>query len=278
LSDLAVAADAVARGQLDQQVEPRGPDEMRRLGVGFNTMTENLQATLETMARQKSLADVGEFAAELAHEVRNALTAVHVDLQRARKRVDGGPAAPILEQTLEDVRHLDRVVTGALHVARSGRVQSTAVRLSDVLAASERAVANEASRAGVRMVRREPAGDLQVNGDGSALQLLFTNLMLNAVEASSPGGVVEVNARAEGDAVVLEVRDQGAGIPQEHLERVLEPLFSTKPAGTGLGLPIAQQIAKAHGGSLTLVTTPDTGVLARVKLPRASVPEGGAAN
>jgi signal transduction histidine kinase len=114
-----------------------------------------------------------------------------------------------------------------------------------------------------------------VNGDASALQLLFTNLLLNAVEASPPGGVVDVQVSANGAAVLVEVRDQGSGIPEEHLERVLEPLYSTKPAGTGLGLPIARQIAKAHGGTLSIQNGIGAGVVATVRLPVAGGSEGG---
>jgi signal transduction histidine kinase len=267
LSELAEAADAVARGRLEQRVDPEGPDEVRRLSAGFNAMTENLQATLEAMAKQKSLADVGEFAAELAHEVRNALTAVRVNVQRAQKRIGTNPAAELLSQTLEHVDHLDRVVTGALHVARSGRVGSAPVELACVLTASERAVADKLARAEVRLNRRDSLPAARVNGDASALQLLFTNLMLNAGEASPTGGVVEVAVSADGHHVVVEVRDEGKGIPGDQLAQVWEPLYSTKPDGTGLGLPIALQIAKAHGGTLTLENGQVSGVVSRVRLP-----------
>ncbi len=269
LSDLAVAADAVAHGRLEQRVDPRGPDEARRLGTGFNAMTENLQATLEAMAKQKSLADVGEFAAQLAHEVRNALTAVRVNLQRAQKRIGTEPATELLTQSLDHVEHLDRVVTGALRVARSGRVDSAPVDLAAVLTASERAVADTLTRTDVRLTRRGEFPTVRVNGDASALQLLFTNLLLNAGEASPAGGVVEVAARADAYHVVVEVSDEGAGIPGDQLARVLESLYTTKPNGTGLGLPIARQIARAHGGTLTLENGKDSGLTARVRLPLA---------
>ena len=269
LSELAFAADAVARGQLERRVDPEGPDEVRRLSAGFNAMTENLQATLEAMAKQKSLADVGEFAAELSHEVRNALTAVRVNVQRAQKRIGADPAAELLSQSLEHVDHLDRVVTGALHVARSGRVGSAPVDLAVVLTASERAVADELSRAQVRLTRRDLLPAVCVNGDASALQLLFTNLLLNAGEASPAGGVVEVAVCAEDYHVVVEVTDEGTGIPDDQLARVWERLYSTKPNGTGLGLPIALQIAKAHGGTLTLENGQASGLISRVRLPLA---------
>ncbi len=269
LSDLAAAADAVAHGRLEQRVDPRGPDEARRLGAAFNAMTENLQTTLEAMAKQKSLADVGEFAAELAHEVRNALTAVRVNLQRAQKRIGTEPAAGLLSQSLGHVEHLNRVVTGALHVARSGRVDWAPVDLAAVLAASARAFADTLKRTDVRLSRPGEVPTVRVNGDASALQLLFTNLLLNAGEASPAGGVVEVVARTEAFHVVVEVRDEGAGISGDQLARVWEPLYTTKPDGTGLGLPIARQIAEAHGGTLTLENGQESGFTSRVRLPLA---------
>ena len=129
LEALAGAADAVAGGRLDQHVEVRGPDEVARVAAAFNTMTANLRSTLDVMARRESLAAVGEFAASLAHEIRNGHTAARVDLQRALRRIaDGEPAAPLAERALQRITRLDQTVTASLRLARSGAIDATAGR------------------------------------------------------------------------------------------------------------------------------------------------------
>jgi signal transduction histidine kinase len=267
LSALAGAADSVAHGSLEQRVALDGPDEVRRVAAAFNGMTENLRVTLDTLARQRSLAAVGEFAASLAHEVRNALTAVRVDVQRARKKSRDTEVVDLLERTLGHVQHLDRVVTGALHVARSGRARSTVLDISGVLDNAERSVATELASAQVTLTRAQANGALYVSGDAAALQQLFTNLLLNAAEASQPGAVIDVSTRSAGADVIVEIKDEGSGIAADALEQIWEPLFTTKPNGTGLGLPIARQIALAHDGDLVVASREGGGTTVQLRLP-----------
>ncbi len=272
LSALAGAADSVARGGLDQRVDLHGPDEVRRVAAAFNGMTENLRATLDSMARQRSLAAVGEFAASLAHEVRNALTAVRMDVQRARKKTEDSNVAELLERTLSHVQHLDHVVTGALHVARSGRAPSSVTDLSNVLSAAESSVANDLARAQVVLLRPDHNRNCSVEGDAAALQQLFTNLILNAAEASKPGSIIEISTSVANENVIVEVKDHGSGIASDHLEKVWEPLFTTKPSGTGLGLSIARQIATVHGGELDVASEEGQGTTVRLRLPARQAP------
>ncbi len=270
LSALAGAADSVASGSLDHRVGLNGPDEVRRVATAFNGMTDNLRSTLDSLARQRSLAAVGEFAASLAHEVRNALTAVRVDVQHARKKTHDDDVDVLLERTLTHVQHLDRVVTGALQVARSGRGRSTVIDVASVLSDAERTVAAELVGAQVAIERSPVNEALLVRGDGASLQQLFTNLLLNSAEASPAGASIAVSARRSGTDVIVEVKDEGSGIPADHLEQIWEPLFTTKPNGTGLGLPIARQIALAHGGELEVISRLGSGTTVRLRLPVTS--------
>ena len=113
---------------------------------------------------------------------------------------------------------------------------------------------------------------IHIKGDLGALEQLFLNLLLNAAQALDSGGVAHVTVAIEDSTVVVTIRDDGRGMPPDQLERVFEPLFTTRPGGggTGLGLTIARRIATAHGGDIRLASEPDRSTTVEVRLPLAT--------
>jgi signal transduction histidine kinase len=205
----------------------------------------------------------------LAHEVRNALTAVKVDLQRAEEKLDDGTAQrELVSRSLRAVSHLNATVSGALRVARSGTVGRTAVDLRRVLAVAAEQTAPVFLTNAASLSIDDCAEPLVVSGDATALEQLFVNLFLNAAQSLTAGGRVTTTAARQNDHVLVAVTDNGKGISPEHLTRVFEPFFTTRATGTGLGMPIAHQIALAHGGAIEIVTTQvGVGTTVRVTLP-----------
>jgi signal transduction histidine kinase len=269
LGELADGADTVAQGNLDVMVAEDGPDEIRRVAGAFNTMTENLRRTLQELSQRESLAAVGEFAASLAHEVRNPLTAISLDLKRAQKHVDeGGAATELLEQALTEVKRLDASVTDALRLARSGLLSPVRLDLRQPMEAALRAAEPAFQESGGELQQNAlPREPVWVKGEPGALEQLFLNLLLNSAEALGPGGQAGIDIAQESRQIRISVWDTGRGIPAEEMDRIFEPFFSTSSEGTGLGLPIAQRIARAHGGELRLDSTPGEGATAEVTLP-----------
>lgn len=270
LESLVTAAEAVAAGDLERSVPERGRDEVSRLARAFNHMTGSLRDTLLRLTEQRSLALVGEFAADLAHEVRNPLTGIRVNLQLVEEQLPAdSPALELQRAALEDIQRLDSTVTSALHAARSGRVRASSMSLDGPVARAHRAAAVQARERGV-LLAPPPAtlAGLRLRGDAAALEQLFLNLLLNAIQAARPGDRVALEAwqHPEGGAHVV-VRDTGPGMDDEVLRRAFDPLFSTRPDGTGLGLAIARRIAAAHGGSLELESSVGGGTAAHVRLP-----------
>jgi signal transduction histidine kinase len=268
LEALSRAADAVARGDLDRRIEAQGGDEVSRLARAFNTMTESLQATLAKLARRESAAAVGEFAASLAHEVRNPLTAIKVDLQSVEERLP--PDSPLREpqaRALREVTRLDDTVASTLTVARSGRIRAKPLDLrAPVHAAADAARPSFDSRSARLRIEPSPS-PIPVKGDAAALEQLFLNLIQNAAEALSPNGEAVVELSVEDGSASVTIRDAGRGMPAEVQEKAFEPFFSTRSEGTGLGLPIARRIASAHSAELTLQSLPGQGTTAVVTLP-----------
>lgn len=270
LRRLAVAADAVSQGELDRKVPEAGGNELARVARAFNTMTENLRRTLQQLSQRQSLAAVGEFAASLAHEVRNPLSSILVDLQRVEEKITAPAERELVRRALRSVERLNATVTGALRVARSGRVSTQLLDLRPVLEAAMRTAQPEFASRGVRL---EPLSDradrVSVKGDAAALEQVFLNLLLNAAQAQESGGRAGVRIDTRDAHVRLAVWDDGPGIPPEDRAKVLDPFYSTKEEGTGLGLAIAQRIVAAHGGDLHVQSTPAGGTTVDVRLPLA---------
>lgn len=271
LDRLAAAADSVASGNLEREVRPAGPPEVVRVGEAFNAMTQSLRSTLVQLSRQQSLAAVGEFAASLSHEVRNSLTAIRVDLQHATRHLpEDNQGTALVARTLGTVRRLDSTVTGALRVARSGKAPQTRVALRDILARAMHAAEPAFVLAGGELLPLTGDGAaVELECDAGALEQLFLNLLLNAAQALAAGGTASVNAMAESDRVLVYISDTGPGIGELELAHVGTVLETSKPHGTGLGLPIARRIAEAHGGSVTLDSAPGRGTVVCVSLRRA---------
>lgn len=278
IEQLATAADAIATGDLERRVAEAGPREVRRLGRAFNTMTESLRGMIRRMKQQEAAAAVGEFAGSLAHEVRNPLTSIRLDLERARERLrEPERADALLDRALRDVERLDATVTGSLRVARSATLELGPVDLLQPLRAAARAAAPIARDRDVRLIDGIPAtAEIPVRGNAGALEQLFLNLLINAADAAAGGGTVSLAAETDPAHIRVTIRDDGPGIPQDQLARIFEPFHTTKPDGTGLGLPIAWRIAAAHDGELRIESEPGCGTVAEVVLPRAgrNVPSG----
>jgi signal transduction histidine kinase len=268
MRELVGAADAVAHGDVARRVPEHGPTEVRRVATAFNIMTDSVRRMLAELSQRRALAAVGEFAASLSHEVRNALTSVQVDLQLADERMeDDARTRALVARAQSQLRRLDSAVSGALSVARGGRVEPRVFDLRDAITAAAQAAAPSFAAAG-GVVDVAVDGEVVVRGDPDALRQLFLNLLLKTAQAlDTPGGRASVRVGVEDGYAMVTVEDSGRGIPPEDLERVLQPFVTTRVHGTGLGLPIARQIAIAHNGELTIRSTRGEGSAVVVRIP-----------
>ncbi len=253
---LAAAADAVAAGDLDRQVEARAGDEVGRLAAAFNLMVDSLRKTLAQLSQRQAVAAVGEFASALAHEIRNPLSALRINLQHVEERLEAQPSLrePV-QYALRDIARLESTVAGALRLARTGTMSMGAVILGDVLDAVSRLARTEATRRRVSLDLAATA-PMALRGNAAALEQLFLNLLLNAVEATPAGGLVGVTVEPLVGEVCVGVWDTGGGFSPEAWDRAFEPFFTTKQEGTGLGLSVAKRLVTAHGGRITVDSRP----------------------
>ena len=213
----------------------------------------DLEKAKEQLMREESLAAVGRLASGIAHEIRNPVSVIVSALSTAR--VDGLKACEreeMFEIAAKESRHLERLTTDFLAYARPRSPQRAPSSLDDSLGYVADICRPRGNERGVSIHAR-PSGGLLAEIDAGYVQQALVNLVINAVEASSPEGRVELRVEASGDGSVrVEVENTGPAIPPASVARIFEPFFTTKAGGTGLGLAIARNIAKIHGGDLVL--------------------------
>jgi signal transduction histidine kinase len=220
------------------------------------------------LAQREALAAVGEFASELAHEVRNPLTSVRLDLQRVSEVAgDAESVHRIATRVLRQVERIDRAVTGALRVARGGTSERRAVDLCVVIENARRAAEPEFAHRGAQLALGTTTGPLELDGDAAALEQLFLNLLINAAQALSSGGTARVQAERRNGTIEITIADTGTGMSARQLAETQQPFRSSKRGGTGLGLKIARRIVSSHRGELHVASALGQGTTVRVTLP-----------
>jgi signal transduction histidine kinase len=222
-------------------------------------------AGVDDDARER-LVVVGEIAAEVAHELRNVLQVISASAYVARHEVSRGEASAALPHVLKiekNARVAHGIVDDLMALARGETLHSEPVLLAEILVAARSEVAPQAAQWNDDIEPR----DLRVRAHPGLLVRLLHALYDNAIHASAPRPPrVTTLARAGGGRVVLDVADDGPGVPADIAARVFDPLVTARPGGTGLGLALARRIAMAHGGSIELVASP-VGATFRLELP-----------
>ena len=232
------------------------------------------RALQELAARNQRLSAIGKMAASLAHQIRTPLAGALLYLSQCRSRRDERERGTLLEKGIERLRHLDLLVQDMLVFAR-GKGPGERVRVADLFrAVHDAAMAVKPPNA--HLVIHGSDVLVELDGNSTALTAALTNLVNNAFEAS-PDVVVTLKAKLRGDRVEFTVRDNGPGIAPSIQSRVFEPFFSTRPAGTGLGLAVVKTVAEAHGGDLALHSERGRGTRIDINLPRTRSGRGTAA-
>lgn len=262
---LAHGAERLSAGEFEYRVPVAGRDEVGALAHAFNAMAERLGELVERTVRMERLAALGSFSTGVAHEVRNPLATLKTTVQ-ALERVEKDPQrSALLRDMGREIDRMARTLGEILAFGRPRPPQRAEVRVWEVSRRLEGLLRTECES---RQVDLTLQGDPNVRAvvDPDHLHQILMNLVLNALQATPAGGVVTVRVHRDGDEVLVEVRDTGAGIPPERLREVFEPFFTTKPAGTGLGLSISRLLAELNGGRLALESAPGQGTTARLTL------------
>ena len=233
-------------------------------------LTDELEVKNRELARKNRLADLGQMASHIAHEVRNNLVPVTLYLSLLRRRLaSDAESLGVLDQVEAGFLALDVTVNDLLHFTsdRDPHLQSINVRsLADDVLSS---LAPQLSAQGIKTKVDVPE-QLPLTADQGMLRRAILNLVLNALDAMPQGGELVITSYCGEQAVDLEVADSGSGLSDEVRRRAFEPFFTTKSNGTGLGLAIVYRIAEVHGGQVIAANCFEGGAAFTIRIPHVT--------
>lgn len=268
----------IADGDLDYRIPPMGRDELGLLADSFNRMTASLGETRGRLLQSERLAVVGRLAAGVAHEINNPLTGI---MLMSSNLVEGmspdDPRRETIQTVVAETQRAREIIRGLLDFSRQTKPRKEPGHVEDALLAAVKVISTQARRAKVEIVVPDAPPLPQVLMDKGQLQQVFLNLLLNAMDALSDGGRIDLAWRVAPDGMVeVDVADTGTGISPDLLPSIFEPFFTTKEGrGTGLGLSISWGIVDGHGGRIAVRSEEGRGTTFTVRLP-AGTPAGAA--
>ena len=292
---LAEGARRIAAGEHIEPIAVNTHDEIGLLADEFNTMNrevnslkntleqkvverttqleeknQQLLATQKDLAKAERLSGLGLLAAGVAHEINNPLAVIRGNAELLQDEL---PAASEEREEVEaimvEVGRIERIVNNLRVFSRSGIQQVTRFSLGGLLDDILDQIGHQIALEPFQVVRGYWGGDIEIEGDQDQLRQVFTNLIVNGLQAMDAGGVLALDMSRDetGEQVSITVTDSGCGILPEHLEKLFTPFFTTKPRGTGLGLAVSYGIVKDHGGDILVESREKDGAIFTVLLP-----------
>jgi signal transduction histidine kinase len=234
-------------------------------------------------AEAERMAYIGTLASGLAHEIRNPLNSLNLNMQMLEEEMEEGGSAVspktgkrLLAITRSELSRLERLVSDFLAYAKPRPLEMEEMPAVRPLERVREVLAGEIQKRGARVEIRDASGGARVRVDPGQINQLLLNLAQNALAATEDTGrmpVLELAATRHGSMVALSVKDNGIGIPPEARERVFEIFYSTRKGGTGLGLAIVDRIARGHSGRVKVESEPNSGTTVTVELPASAAAE-----
>jgi signal transduction histidine kinase len=275
-----------ARQFTNAQTEPDSAgspqDELRAVGFYLRSLMSNvaeaqthLDRSRDQLINAEKLSSLGRLGASICHEIRNPLTAIEMHLFSIRQAVSDRPDLESdFEIVSEQIEHLENTVHSFLEFSRPPRPSLKTHDVNRLLDKTLELCGRWLTERGIKVVRQGDDDSLPVMVDAEQIKQVFLNLLRNSAEAMVDRGAITITTALESsgggrEMVVVRVEDSGPGIPAAVRERILEPFFSTKPDGTGLGLCIAARIMAQHEGRLELEPPSEQGTCFAVWIPAA---------
>ncbi len=282
VNSLLRATRRLKTGDLDYRISGlRG--EFGEVAASFNEMAAALKKEMLNAQRTEQLKVCGEMAAGLAHEIRNPLAGIKLSMEVLLAELDiADRDKQVLARVIEEIRHIELLMKNLLSFARPVAARPTTVNVNLVLEKTVEFLNNHPSfsspQAG-RSIIKQLAEDLpETVCDPQQLRQIFLNLFLNAADAMPEEGMVTVTTRHDPKTqmIVIEVQDTGKGIPEEMMDKLFQPFFTTKAKGTGLGLAVTKRLVEDNGGSIKAVNNAFGGATFTISLPVRTVDKGTA--
>jgi signal transduction histidine kinase len=269
----------ISKGDFSQEIEVHSGDEVGELARGFNEMTRDLLETRQRMeeanrrlVQAEKLASIGRLSATIAHEIRNPLTSVKLNIQKLVQEDGlGDEEREHLAISQEGIRQIEKFIKELLDFTRFSDLNTERFSVVQIVEEAVKMM-KDAFRDKRIVPERNYADDLPfVQVDGDKMRQVFLNLLRNAYEAVDEGGRISLALSLTGDdgprRIKIRIADNGCGIPEKDWDMIFEPFFTTKPTGFGLGLANSRKIVEQHRGSIRVVKKRGRGTAFEIMIP-----------
>jgi signal transduction histidine kinase len=250
------AAMGYVIGRLNQE-KARSKRDASIIGRQFH----ELERAQRELVQQEKLAAIGRVAAGIAHEVRNPLGVIRASASMVQESFEPNEDPyRACDFICEEIDRLNALITALLTYSRPTELKRRKISLAKVVDRALTLAADDLRKRHIELRREDSAVLPEFSADPDLVSQVVYGLVSNAAEALGEGGCIAIRTEKQHDSVQVEVADSGAGVGPEAAPHVFEPFFTTKATGTGLGLPMAERIAHAHGGSLSVVAGEGSGI------------------
>ncbi len=259
-------AKAISRGDFSVRVNENGPGELRNLAQSFNQMSTQLSTLINSRIDMERQAALGNFAAGIAHEVRNPLTTMRTTVHGLMRHEEKPEHQKMFQVVIDEILRVDAIVEEFLGYARPREPRKEAIQAKEIFKSIEALISGTLQEKQIRMAL---AGDssLVLHVDPAQLRQILMNVVLNAIQSMDAGGYLTIRSQLERGYAEIMVKDTGEGIGPEKLDKVFTPFYTTRAKGTGLGLSICRQLTMANGGDLQIESTLGEGTTVFIKIP-----------
>ena len=269
----------ISRGDFSQAIDIDTQDEIGDLAQSFNEMSQQLQLTRKRMdaanrklIQAEKLASIGRISASIAHEIRNPLTSVKLNIQKVMESENlDGMDREHLDISQEGIGHIETFIKEMLNFTRVSELQLDHFSPKQIVDESVKMIRNTLKLKDVELAIEIQAELPQVFVDGDKIRQVLLNILHNACEAQDKGGqiviVLSLLKGRRGKKLKIQISDNGPGIPEKDRENIFEPFYTTKSTGIGLGLANARKIIEQHKGSIRIVKTEKPGACFEILIP-----------
>jgi signal transduction histidine kinase len=264
------ATQALAEGRMDERVALAGKDEIRQLGDAFNSMADKLVQLQEDVRRQERQAMFGKIAAGLVHDLSHPIQTIVTNSKLIVRMFDDAEYRDTFKRMIErESLIIKRVLEDLRNIAQPIPLEHFPVDIDRSVADVIESLKAPAETAGVNLKSELGSGGALVQGDVFALGRVYRNLVINAIQATAPGGTVGIATEATAERVRIRVYDTGCGIAPDRLAAIFDDFVTTKRRGLGLGLAISKKIVEQLGGQISVSSEVGKGTTFVLEFPRA---------
>jgi signal transduction histidine kinase len=259
---------ALAAGRLDERVQVDSTDELGQLGTAFNDMADKLVELQEDVRKKERQAMFGRISIGLVHDLSHPIQNIGNSCKLIVKMWDDHEYRESFKRTVErELAQIKRVLDDLRNVARPIPLERFPIDVNKAIVEVGESMAAVAEAAGVGLQSEIVLGQLFIEGDLFALNRVYRNLIVNALQATPPRGQVVVRTMRQDGHAVIEVADTGCGIPPERLETIFDDFVTTKRRGLGLGLAISKKIVEQLGGTISVTSSVGLGSTFSLRFP-----------